>query len=121
MAVPAACRFRQAISSRRTTPRRWSRSTRSRRSMSPSPFPNRSSALYAPAVSATCRCPHLHRRQYIYVVTSGDGIQMRPVTIVQQVDNQAVIGKGVNPGETVVTDGQIRLTPKSKVDVKKSL
>jgi multidrug efflux system membrane fusion protein len=59
--------------------------------------------------------------QYVYVVTDGDGVQMRPVTIVQQVDNQAVIGKGVNPGDTVVTDGQIRLTPKSKVDVKKSL
>jgi multidrug efflux system membrane fusion protein len=61
------------------------------------------------------------RGQYVYVVTSGDGIQMRPVTVVQQVDNQAVISKGVNPGDTVVTDGQIRLTPKSKVDVKKSL
>jgi multidrug efflux system membrane fusion protein len=60
--------------------------------------------------------------QYVYIVTAGDGIQMRPVTIVQQVDNQAVIGNGgVNPGDTVVTDGQIRLTPKSKVDVKKSL
>lgn len=59
--------------------------------------------------------------QFVYVVTSGDGVQMRPVTIVQQVDNQAVVGKGVNPGDTVVTDGQIRLTPKSKVEVKKSL
>jgi len=61
------------------------------------------------------------RGQYVYVVTSGDGVQMRPVTVVQQIDNQAVIGKGVNPGDTVVTDGQIRLTPKSKVEVKKSL
>jgi multidrug efflux system membrane fusion protein len=59
--------------------------------------------------------------QYVYVVTGGDGIEMRPVTVIQQVDNQAVIGNGVNPGDTVVTDGQIRLTPKSKVDVKKSL
>jgi multidrug efflux system membrane fusion protein len=59
--------------------------------------------------------------QYVYVVTDGNGIQMRPVTVVQQVDNQAVIGKGVNPGDTVVTDGQIRLTPKSKVEVKRSL
>ncbi len=59
--------------------------------------------------------------QYVYVVTEGNGIQMRPVTVIQQVDNQAVIGKGVNPGDTVVTDGQIRLTPKSKVEVKKSL
>jgi multidrug efflux system membrane fusion protein len=59
--------------------------------------------------------------QYVYVVTEGNGIQMRPVTVIQQVDNQAVIGKGVNPGDTVVTDGQIRLTPKSKVELKKSL
>jgi len=59
--------------------------------------------------------------QYVYVVNAGNGIEMRPVTVVLQVDNQAVIGKGVNPGDTIVTDGQIRLTPKSKVDVKKSL
>jgi multidrug efflux system membrane fusion protein len=59
--------------------------------------------------------------QYVYVVTGGDGVQMRPVTVVQQLETQAVIGSGVNPGDTVVTDGQIRLTPKSKVDVKKSL
>jgi multidrug efflux system membrane fusion protein len=59
--------------------------------------------------------------QYVYVVNAGNGIEMRPVTVVLQLDNQAIIGKGVNPGDTVVTDGQIRLTPKSKVDVKKSL
>ncbi|HEV7425292.1 MAG TPA: efflux RND transporter periplasmic adaptor subunit [Thermoanaerobaculia bacterium] len=59
--------------------------------------------------------------QYVYVVTEGDGVQMRPVTVVQQLETQAVIGHGVNAGDTVVTDGQIRLTPKSKVDVKKSL
>jgi multidrug efflux system membrane fusion protein len=59
--------------------------------------------------------------QYVYVVSAGDGVEMRPVTVALQIDDQAVIGKGVNPGDTVVTDGQIRLTPKSKVDVKKSL
>jgi multidrug efflux system membrane fusion protein len=59
--------------------------------------------------------------QYVYVVTAGDGVEFRPVTVIQQVDNQAVIGTGVTAGETVVTDGQIRLTPKSKIDVKKSL
>jgi len=59
--------------------------------------------------------------QYVYVITSGNAIEQRLVTVVQQIDNEAVIGKGVQPGDTVVTDGQIRLTPKSKVDVKKSL
>jgi multidrug efflux system membrane fusion protein len=59
--------------------------------------------------------------QYVYVVTGGDSVQMRFVTVLQQLETQAVIGHGVDPGETVVTDGQIRLTPKSKVDVKTSL
>jgi multidrug efflux system membrane fusion protein len=61
------------------------------------------------------------RGQFVYVVTAGDGVELRPVTVAQQVDQQAIIAKGVNPGETVVTDGQLRLTPKSKVDVKKAL
>jgi multidrug efflux system membrane fusion protein len=59
--------------------------------------------------------------QFVYVVTEGNGVELRPVTVAQQVDQQAIIAKGVNPGETVVTDGQLRLTPKSKVDVKKAL
>lgn len=59
--------------------------------------------------------------QYVYVVKNGDGVEFRPVTVIQQVDNQAVIGTGVTAGETVITDGQIRLTAKSRIDVKKSL
>lgn len=59
--------------------------------------------------------------QYVYVVTADKGVELRPVTVVQQLDDHAVIGTGVNAGDTVVTDGQLRLTPKSKVDVKTSL
>jgi multidrug efflux system membrane fusion protein len=61
------------------------------------------------------------RGQYVYVVTNGDGVEMRPVTVADQVEQQAIIAKGIAAGETVVTDGQLRLTPKSKVDVKQSL
>lgn len=61
------------------------------------------------------------RGQYVYVVTNGDGVEMRPVAVAEQIDQQAIIAKGVAAGETVVTDGQLRLTPKSKVDVKQSL
>jgi multidrug efflux system membrane fusion protein len=61
------------------------------------------------------------RGQYVYVVTQGNAVEMRPVTVGQQVEQQAIIDRGVQPGETVVTDGQIRLTPKSKVEVKTSL
>ena len=59
--------------------------------------------------------------QYVYVVTERQRREMRPVTVVQQVEIKPSSAHGVNPGDTVVTDGQIRLTPKSKVDVKKSL
>jgi multidrug efflux system membrane fusion protein len=55
------------------------------------------------------------------VVKDGNAVEMRPVTVAQQVEQQAIIDRGVSPGETVVTDGQIRLTPKSKVQVKTSL
>ncbi|MGZ4777807.1 MAG: efflux RND transporter periplasmic adaptor subunit [Thermoanaerobaculia bacterium] len=56
--------------------------------------------------------------QYVYVVKADDGVEMRPVTVSRSVGQQAIIGTGVSAGETVVTDGQVRLTPKSKVDVK---
>lgn len=56
--------------------------------------------------------------QYVYVVKSDNGVEMRPVRVGQSVDQFSVIDKGVAAGETVVTDGQLRLTPKSKVEVK---
>jgi multidrug efflux system membrane fusion protein len=58
---------------------------------------------------------------YVFVVKSDKGVEMRPVKVQQNVDQLAVIDHGVNPGETVVTDGQLRLTPKSKVEVKEQL
>jgi multidrug efflux system membrane fusion protein len=59
--------------------------------------------------------------QYVYVVKSDNGVEMRPVAVTQQVDQQAIIEHGVSAGETVVTDGQLKLTPKSKVEIKQSL
>ena len=55
---------------------------------------------------------------FVYVVTGGDGVEMRPVTIATRVAQQAVVSTGLHPGETVVTDGQLRLTPKSKIQIK---
>jgi len=43
---------------------------------------------------------------------------MRPVTVARTVDRWAVIEKGVQPGEIVVTDGQLRLVPGAKVEIK---
>jgi len=78
---------------------------------------NRQAAVVIPAQAVQVS----QRGQYVYVVTNGDGVEMRPVVVGTEVDQQAIIDKGVAAGETVVTDGQIRLTPKSKVEVKKGV
>jgi multidrug efflux system membrane fusion protein len=56
--------------------------------------------------------------QYVYVVKGGQGVEMRNVSVYKTIDQDAIIDKGLNPGETVVTDGQLRLTPKSKIQIK---
>ena len=61
------------------------------------------------------------RGQYVYVVNNDKSVDMRPVSIVQQVDQSVVVNKGVQPGDSVVTDGQLRLTPKSHVEIKGAL
>jgi len=61
------------------------------------------------------------RGQYVYVVKEDRSVEMRPVKVGEAVNQQSIIESGVAPGETVVTDGQLRLTPKSKVDVKTSM
>jgi len=46
-------------------------------------------------------------------------VELRPVVISRTVGGEAVIEKGLEPGEKVVTDGQFLLGPGSKVQVKK--
>jgi multidrug efflux system membrane fusion protein len=43
---------------------------------------------------------------------------MRDVTVSRTIGNLAVIEKGLAPGDVVVTDGQIRLTNGTKVQIK---
>ena len=45
-------------------------------------------------------------------------VEMRTVTIARTAGAETVIKAGVKPGETVVTDGQLRLVPGSRVNVK---
>jgi membrane fusion protein, multidrug efflux system len=55
---------------------------------------------------------------YLYVVRADQSVEMRPVTLVRLNDVEAVIGSGLEGGETVVTDGQLRLTPGTKIVAK---
>ena len=57
--------------------------------------------------------------KYLFVVKPDLSVEFRPVTAGQTVQGATVIGKGVAPGETVVTDGQLLLAPGSKVEIKK--
>ena len=52
---------------------------------------------------------------FVYVVKSDQTAEMRPVTLQRQQGEEMVIAKGLTAGETVVTDGQLRLTPGARV------
>ena len=55
---------------------------------------------------------------YMYVVKQDKTVEMRLVKVGPQYKEQLVIDDGVKPGETVVTDGHIRLVPGAKVEFK---
>ena len=54
----------------------------------------------------------------VYVVQADGTVAPRAVVSNRSVGGQAVIDKGLQPGETVVTDGQVRLVPGAKVQIK---
>lgn len=58
---------------------------------------------------------------FVYVVEGGETAQVRPVAVGHRLDGEIVITDGVRSGETVVTDGQLRLTPGAKVSVSSGL
>ncbi|MGA9625655.1 MAG: efflux RND transporter periplasmic adaptor subunit, partial [Bryobacteraceae bacterium] len=55
------------------------------------------------------------RGQFVYVVKPDNTVEMRMVTTGRAFGDKMVIEKGVAPGDTVVTDGQLRLYPGAKV------
>jgi len=56
--------------------------------------------------------------QFIYVVKPDQTAEQRPVTIGITYDGDTVIESGLKAGETVVTDGQLRLAPGVAVNIK---
>jgi multidrug efflux system membrane fusion protein len=53
--------------------------------------------------------------QMVFVVQADDTVEARPVTIGWTEGTESVIDTGLAAGETVVTDGHLRLTPGAKV------
>jgi len=57
---------------------------------------------------------------FVFVVDSAGQAAMRPVVAGRTVGKRMLIERGLAGGERVVTDGQARLTPGAKVDIKAS-
>jgi multidrug efflux system membrane fusion protein len=56
--------------------------------------------------------------EFLFVVKSDQTVEARPVTTGITYDGVRVITSGVKSGETIVTDGQLRLTPGATVTMK---
>jgi len=57
---------------------------------------------------------------FVYIVKPDQTVEERPVAIGITFADETVIQSGLHAGETVVTDGQLRLAPGAKVSVKTS-
>ena len=57
-------------------------------------------------------------KSFVYVVKADGTAEMRTVKTGTTIESMTVIEDGLKPGEQVVTDGQLRLVPGAKVQVK---
>lgn len=55
---------------------------------------------------------------YVFVVKSDATVELRPVTVARLVGAETVIKDGLVAGDTVVTDGHLRLVPGSRVSMR---
>jgi multidrug efflux system membrane fusion protein len=70
------------------------------------------------AVLVPSTAPQLSAKgSYVYVVKQDMTVDQRQVTLGQRQGDQVVIEQGVQPGERVVTNGQVGVTPGGKVRI----
>jgi multidrug efflux system membrane fusion protein len=58
--------------------------------------------------------------QFVYVVKKDMTTEVRKVTVERAEGGKLIIAKGVEPGEQVITRGQLRIAPGVKVSAEKS-
>jgi len=56
---------------------------------------------------------------FVFVIKPDMTVESRPVAVAMTLGSETVIDSGVLPGEQVVTDGQFRLIPGSRVQIRK--
>ena len=71
-------------------------------------------AMVAPATAVQTG----QKGAYAFVITPADTAELRTVTVERALENELVIRDGLAPGERVVVDGHLRLTPGAKVQIK---
>ncbi len=54
---------------------------------------------------------------YVFVIRPDDTVEMRPVEVARTAGQEAVIADGLSVGERIVTEGQLRLEPGSKIEI----
>jgi len=70
------------------------------------------------AVLVPATAPQMSAKgSYVYVVKQDMSVDQRQVTLGQRHGDQIVIEQGVQPGERVVTNGQVGVTPNGKVRI----
>ena len=73
-----------------------------------------SSALVVPRVALQTGQQGL----YVFVLQPDNTVRVREVSVAFELDGDVVVAAGLQPGEWVVTEGQIRLTDGARVEVK---
>jgi multidrug efflux system membrane fusion protein len=56
--------------------------------------------------------------QYVFLIKNDLTVEIRPVVIARTMNGEAVVERGLQSGDKVVTDGQLRLVPGAKVELK---
>ncbi len=61
------------------------------------------------------------RGQYVFVVKPDMTVDLRPVVVDRNVGEEAIVTGGLSAGETVVTDGHLKVRPGGTVEIKENL
>jgi multidrug efflux system membrane fusion protein len=59
--------------------------------------------------------------QIVFLVKPDLTVEVRPVEVGRAIDGDTIVSKGLKPGDRVVTDGQLRLVPGAKIQIKSGL
>jgi multidrug efflux system membrane fusion protein len=56
--------------------------------------------------------------QHVFVVKPDNSVEVRPVVVARTTEGEAIIAKGLQPGEQIVREGQFLLGPESRIEIK---